>query len=149
MASCSFPPSFIMLSLCTPPSLPGRELLFLSMQTATHPHVWVTSCVRCSGTLQTPLTPFHTPTRRDQIARYVRTNTSCRSPSDSFLILISLTERSICQLICFFLFLNWFQRECNHSGWKCCSVKITHTTDICTCDLSESRPDFTAQIYKK
>lgn len=35
MASCSFPPSFIMLSLCTLPSLPGRELLFLSMQPAT------------------------------------------------------------------------------------------------------------------
>lgn len=58
MASCSFPPSFIMLSLCTSPSLPGRELLFLSMQTATHPHVWVTSCVLCSGTLQTPPTFF-------------------------------------------------------------------------------------------
>lgn len=28
MASCSSPPSFIMLSLCTPPSLLGRELLF-------------------------------------------------------------------------------------------------------------------------
>lgn len=57
MASCSFPASFIMLSLCTAASLPGRELSLscsLSVQLATHPRAWVTSCVLCSVTPQPP-----------------------------------------------------------------------------------------------
>lgn len=49
-----FPPSFIMLSLCTPPSFPSRELLFLSVQPASHSHVWVTSCVLHSDPEQNP-----------------------------------------------------------------------------------------------
>lgn len=57
MASCSFPPSFIMLSPRTPPSLPGRELLFLSTQPATHPHVWVTSSAQTPSNPQQPPTP--------------------------------------------------------------------------------------------
>lgn len=121
MASCSFPPSFIMLSLSTPPSLRGREILFLYVQPASHPHVWVTRCVLRSDPLQPPPPHFlpallsHSYTQIRTMtglltthkalkygsARYVRTNTSCHSLSNSFLIPNSLAECSICQLICF------------------------------------------------
>lgn len=53
MASCSSPASFIMLSLCTAASLPGRELSLsgsLPVEPDTHPHVWA----RSWGTLQPP-----------------------------------------------------------------------------------------------
>lgn len=130
MASCSFPPSFIMLSLCTLPSLPGRELLFLSMQPATS-----SSCqgnklcallwepCKPPPTASPPALLSHCYTERPSTtritlytysmalkygrARYVRTNTSCHDPQNSFLIPNSSTECSICQLICFPLFLNW------------------------------------------
>lgn len=126
MASCSFSPSFIMLSLRTPPSLPGRELLFLSTQPATHPHVWVTSSAQTPSNPPThshPIQPRFLPAllshsysqrrNRDRITdntrrlpkygrtRYVRTSASCHRPSDSFLIPGSLTECCVCQLICF------------------------------------------------
>lgn len=45
MTSCISTASFIMLSLYTLPSHPGREPLFLAVQPATHPHVSLTSCV--------------------------------------------------------------------------------------------------------
>ncbi len=92
----------------------------LSMQPTTHPHVWVTSCALCPDPQQPPPTPppallSHSHTQRHTMtgllttreplkygsARYVQTNTSCHSPSNSFLIRNSLTECSICHLICF------------------------------------------------
>lgn len=78
MASCSFLASFIMLSLCTAASLPARERSLscsLSVQLASHPHVWVTSCVRCFGTLQPPssLPHCHIPnTQTSTMSRYRR-----------------------------------------------------------------------------
>lgn len=58
------------------------------------------------------VTLLHPETHHDRItpstkvmkygrARYVQTNTSCYSPSNSLLIPNSLTECSVCQLICF------------------------------------------------
>lgn len=72
MASCSFPALFIMLSLCRTASLPATELSLsraLLVQPATHPHVWVTSCVLCSGTLQPPSSLLHCHSPNTQTPR--------------------------------------------------------------------------------
>ncbi len=117
------PAAFLPHSSCCPCarrlSLRGRELLFLSTGHSS-------SCLgnKLCAPLRTPLTPStpflptllsHSYTQRRTMtgllttcetlkygrARYVQTNTSCHSPSNSFLIPNSLTECSICWLICF------------------------------------------------
>lgn len=166
------PAAFLPHLSCCPcahyhPCLVGSFSSFLCSR-PHHPHVRVTSCVLCSGNPAKPFQPpppqryCHTTSQRDPVwlellcthkalkygrARYVQTNTSCRDPGNSFLIPNSATECPICLLICFSHFLNWSWNVDCHSSWKCCFVKIT--TDICTCDLSGSRPDFTAEIQEQ
>lgn len=114
MTSCSSTASFIMLSLCTPPSHPGRELLFLAVQPATHPHVSLTSCVLHSDP-NNPLparfavTLLHPEMHRDRITHntwgseiwqsQIGADEYLLSPIKQLFIPDSLTECSICLLL--------------------------------------------------
>lgn len=128
MASCSSPPSFIMLSLSAPPSFPARELL--SISAASHSFSCLSNML-CALPRRLPttflpafsVTLLHPKTHYDQdyslhvrllkmTKADVRTNTFCHRPSNSCLILISVTGCSICQMICFpFDRQNWFLKE--------------------------------------